>query len=53
MPSLQGMVAVDFGAADVGALGVRWPELCMCMLDGESSSADTTERVDLEQMLFQ
>ena len=38
MPSLQGLVAVDFGAADVGTVGVRWPELswtrCMSSLQG-------------------
>ena len=53
MPSLQGLLAVDFGAADVGTLGVRWPELCMFIFGGESLAADTVVRVDLEQLLFQ
>ena len=53
MPSLQGLLAVDFGAADVGTLGVRWPELCMFIFGGESLAAATLVRVDLEQLLFQ
>ena len=53
MPSLQGLLAVDFGAADVGTFGVRWPELCMFIFGGESLAAATLVRVDLEQLLFQ
>ena len=53
MPSLQGLLAVDFGVADVGTLGVRWPELCMFIFGGERLAADTVVRVDLEQLLCQ